>query len=119
MGAISTLATLAMLSLWIFYPTQDGSWMVGASAMLLFTIFNTVSSVFRYNWLRYALTSFACFLGMAALLFIFAGLLSEKGFGSPNVYHSIFGLFIVFFIMVSMAAGLIQQLMSFLEGIDK
>jgi predicted ferric reductase len=118
MGAIAILAIATMVVLWVIYPTQEASWMIGASAMLLFTIFNTVSSVFRENWLRYTLKSFACFVAMAILLFILSGLLSIKGFGSPNVYHTIFVLFLAFFIMASVLAGLIHQLMSFLEKID-
>ena len=115
---IFSVACFAMGALWLFYPTEEASWLIGASGILLFTIVNTVNSLFRHRWLRYALISFSWFVAITVLLFLLSGIMSEKGFAGPNVYHSIFALFLVFFIMANMIAGLIRQLISFLEDID-
>lgn len=109
---------LIMLFLWVLSPSEEASWMAGASGMLLFTIVNTVNSLFRSSWIRYTSKSLGIFFIMGILLFILAGLLSQKGFGTPNVYHGIYVLFFVFYLMVSMLAGLIKQIIGFLEEIE-
>ncbi len=104
-GAILVgLSALAMLITKTASPTIP--WQICGASMLFFTVYTQVVGLFSKRWALYMGLSYLSFIGLAILLILLAGLIAEAPLADFPRYKKTYALLVVFFIMLSMMAGI-------------
>ena len=93
-------------------------WFIGATAILLFTVFTSLLSIFCVRWKSYALKSTIIFIVLFPGCYVLGGVLQNDGFAVAGEYNLLYLALAVFFFGTMGIAVAIRTAISLLKAAD-
>ncbi len=116
---LSSSAILLGLSLLAMLATNTSSptipWQICGASMLFFAVYTQVMGLFSKRWPLYMGLSYLSFIGLTILLLLMASVIAEVPLSDFPRYKKTYALLIIFFILLSMIAG-VYRLALYLLG---
>lgn len=116
--ACGALSLLGMLLTHFIYRGDSFEFMAAFTGIVLYSIMNSVVSVFHESFVKYTWPSWMIFIALLVVLLLSARLISGISIWQLREYRMMLGSIVVFYIITSLLVRLVRTIWEFAEEDD-
>ena len=113
--ACATLSIVGMIVCHFIFRGDSFEFMAAFTGIVLFSIINSVVSVFHESFIKYTWPSWMLFIALLVVLLLTARLISGVSIWALREYRMMLGSILVFYVMTSLLVRLVRAIWEFAE----